>query len=370
MMTIETLLENRNTKLEWRVGSHILFWLIFYGAFVYYLQISFNPYQGTSYIYLSPINMIVSLSVVFYGLVYWVFPGYISKKRWLPGILLFLMLTVVFTSLIYVGEVLIFNFCRLCKDAIIISNAEYFDYLDKGYGKVLASRLLSFGVIIQLSFILTFPLAIKIGLGYYQSYIRNLQLAQDNVQLELNFLKAQVNPHFLFNTLNNLYGLIIQERTEESAQTVSRLSDFMRYTLHDSSERKVPLEKELDLIRNYIELEQLRLNKVRVGLQIENDQSIKQIPPLLFLPLIENAFKYVVDQGTESFIEIDLVAEKSAIDFRIRNNFDPEQENTQSGGLGLSNLQKRLNLLFPGSHRYETSMTDQLYSAQLKLECS
>ncbi len=243
-------------------------------------------------------------------------------------------------------------------------------HLDIGYGKVLASRLLSFGVIIQLSFILTFPLAIKIGLGYYQSYIRNLQLAQDNVQLELNFLKAQVNPHFLFNTLNNLYGLIIQERTEESAQTVSRLSDFMRYTLHDSSERKVPLKKELDLIRNYIELVQLRLNKVRVDVRIENDESIKQIPPLLFLPLIENAFKYVVDQGTESFIEIDLVAEKSTIDFRIRNNFDPEQENPQSGGLGLSNLHKRLNLLFPGSHHYETSMTDQLYSAQLKLECS
>ena len=370
MMTIETLLEKRNTEIEWRVGSHVLFWLIFYGAFVYYLVISFNPYQGTAYVYLSPINMMVSLSVVFYGLVYWVFPKYISQKRWLLSVLTFLLLAVVFTSLIYAGEMLIFNYCPLCKDAIIISNAEYFEYLEKGYGKVMLSRLLSLGILFQLTIILTIPLTVKVGLGYYQSYVKNLQLAQENVQLELNFLKAQVNPHFLFNTLNNLYGLIIQERTEESAQTVSRLSDFMRYTLHDSSERKVPLEKELDLIRNYIELEQLRLNKVRVGLQIENDQSIKQIPPLLFLPLIENAFKYVVDQGTESFIEIDLVAEKSAIDFRIGNNFDPEQENTQSGGLGLSNLQKRLNLLFPGSHRYETNMTDQLYSAQLKLECS
>ena len=370
MMTIETLLEKRNTEIEWRVGSHVLFWLIFYGAFVYYLVISFNPYQGTAYVYLSPINMMVSLSVVFYGLVYWVFPKYISKKRWLLSVLTFLLLAVVFTSLIYAGEMLIFNYCPLCKDAIIISNAEYFEYLEKGYGKVMLSRLLSLGILFQLTIILTIPLTVKVGLGYYQSYIKNLQLAQDNVQLELNFLKAQVNPHFLFNTLNNLYGLIIQERTEESAQTVSRLSDFMRYTLHDSSERQVPLEKELDLISNYIELEQLRLNEVKVRVNIENDDSIESIPPLLFLPLIENAFKYVEDQGSNNFIELDLTAHKGQLECRIRNTFDPEQKSNEQGGLGLTNLEKRLNLLFPESHEYGFEINDQTYIAHLKIQCS
>lgn len=370
MMTIETLLEKRNTEIEWRVGSHVLFWLIFYGAFVYYLVISFNPYQGTAYVYLSPINMMVSLSVVFYGLVYWVFPKYISQKRWLLSVLSFLLLTVVFTSLIYAGEMLIFNYCPLCKDAIIISNAEYFEYLEKGYGKVMLSRLLSLGILFQLTIILTIPLTVKVGLGYYQSYVKNLQLAQDNVQLELNFLKAQVNPHFLFNTLNNLYGLIIQQRTEESAQTVSRLSDFMRYTLHDSSERRVPLEKELDLISNYIELEQLRLNEVRVGVNIENDESIESIPPLLFLPLIENAFKYVEDQGPDNFIELDLTAHKGELECRIRNTFDPDQKSNDQGGLGLTNLKKRLNLLFPESHEYGFEINGQTYIAHLKLQCS
>ena len=368
MMTAQTLLDKRNTDLSWRAGSHILFWLVYYGAFVYYLQISFNPYQGTPYAYLSPIFVVVGLVLVFYALVYWVYPKYLSQRRWLPGILLLIILTVVFTSIIYLGEMVIFNNCALCKDAIIISNAEYFEYLDRGYGPVLLSRLLSFGIVLQLILILTIPLAAKAGMGYYQTYVRNLQLAQENIQLELNFLKAQVNPHFLFNTLNNLYGLIIQERTAESAQTVSRLSDFMRYTLHDSSEKQVALDKELDLIRNYIELEQLRLNEVRVEVNIENDDSVKSIPPLLILPLLENAFKYVQDHGYDSFIEIHLSAQKSEFDCMIKNTFDPEQETREQGGVGLNNLQKRLKLLFPGRHIYKFEIKDRIYSAHLKLE--
>jgi len=370
MMTVETLLDKRNTEVQWRIGSHVLFWLTSYLAVVYYLQISFNTFNDIPYSYLSPINFVVATSAIYYGLVYWVFPKYIVQKRWWLSILSLAVLLVVFTSLVYLGEMIIFNTCPLCKDTIIISNSGYFDYLDRGYGHVLLTRLLSFGVVLQLVVILTIPVAIKIGLSHYQSYLRNQQLARDNVQLELNFLKAQVNPHFLFNTLNNLYGLIIHERTEESAQTVSRLSDFMRYTLHDSSEKEVSLQKELGLIRNYIELEQLRLNDVRVGLETEDDESIEQIPPLLFLPLIENAFKYVVDQGTESFIEISLKAEKGSIDFTIRNNFDPEQESPEHGGVGLSNLKKRLNLLFPKSHAYQFEVSGNVYFAQLKLDFS
>ncbi len=368
-MSLETLLEKRNSQLSWRVGSHILFWLILYLAFAYYNQISFNSLSDSPYSYLTPIYTTISVAIVFYSLVYWCFPKYIARKRWLATILSLILLSIIFASLIYIGEMLVINYCHSCREVIAENNAYYLEYLNRGFLNVLLTRLLSIGILLQLLINLMIPLAIKGGLSYHQSYVRNLQLAQDNVQLELSFLKAQLNPHFLFNTLNNLYGLIIQERTDESAQTVSKLSDFMRYTLHDSSEKQVPLEKELELIRNYIELEQLRLNQTKIEVEIENDNSVQSIPPLLFLPLLENAFKYVVDYGPRNAITIRIHVQNDQLDFLIRNTFDPEQKSSEVGGVGLNNLRKRLALHFPGSHTYEYGIQkeDQTYFAQLKL---
>lgn len=366
-MSLESLLQKRNIRPSWRVASHLLFWLVFYLAFAYYTHISFNPFKESPYAYLAPIHTTIGLALVFYTLVYGIFPKFISKKRWLLSVLSLMLLTVVFGMITYLGEVLLVDFCPSCKEVIQQNDAHYLQYLDRGFVHVMISRLFSLGILLQLLVNLMLPLAIKAGLSYHESYIRNLKLAQDNVQLELSFLKAQLNPHFLFNTLNNLYGLIIQEKTNESAQTVSRLSDFMRYTLHDSSEQQVPLEKELELIRNYIELEQLRLNKTKVKFTTDLDNSVTKLPPLLLLPLIENAFKYVNDDAADSFIDLHLKLSQSQMDFTIENSFNPDEQGGRVGGIGLANLKKRLMLHFPDKHTHEFSRSDRSYRAHLNL---
>lgn len=367
-MSPELLLQKRNTHLSWRVGSHLLFWLSFYLAFAYYHQIALTPFEDSPYGYLDPIHNILGLALVFYALVYWVFPKFIAKKRWLLSIISFILLSVVYAVITYLGEILIMDYCDSCREVIGQNSAYYLEYLDRGFVSVMVSRLFSLGIFLQLLVYLMIPLAVKGGLSYHQSYVRNLQLAQDNVQLELSFLKAQLNPHFLFNTLNNLYGLIIQEHTDESAQTVSRLSDFMRYTLHDSSEKLVPIEKELELIRNYIELEQLRLNQTRIDFTSNLDKSIQKLPPLLFLPLIENAFKYVNDDNENSFIDIHLDLHNGQLNFKVKNSFNPDQDNTKIGGIGLTNLNKRLMLHFPDKYVYEFNQSEEVYSAHLNLK--
>lgn len=367
-MSPELLLQKRNTHLSWRVGSHLLFWLSFYLAFAYYHQIALTPFEDSPYGYLDPIHNILGLALVFYTLVYWVFPIFIAKKRWLLSIISFILLSVVYAVITYLGEILIMDYCDSCREVIGENSAYYLEYLDRGFVSVMVSRLFSLGIFLQLLVYLMIPFAVKGGLSYHQSYVRNLQLAQDNVQLELSFLKAQLNPHFLFNTLNNLYGLIIQERTDESAQTVSRLSDFMRYTLHDSSEKQVHIEKEIELIRNYIELEQLRLNKTKIGFEFDTDGTVENIPPLLFLPLLENAFKYVADHGSNNFIIIRINASKKRLDFLVRNSFDPEQKTTEVGGVGHSNMKKRLALHFPNNHNFQCGVLDLSYYALLNLK--
>lgn len=367
-MNLESFLQKRTTHLSWRVASHVLFWLVLYLAFAYYNQISFNPFSDSLYGYLDPIHSTLGLAFVFYVLVYWVFPNFLFKKRWILSILCLVLLLVLFAMIIYLGETLIVNNCDSCREVLAENNAYYLEYLSRGFLNVMLSRLLSFGIFLQLIINLMIPVAIKGGLSYHQSYVRNLQLAQDNVQLELSFLKAQLNPHFLFNTLNNLYGLIIAQRTDESAQTVSRLSDFMRYTLYDSIQEYVLLEKELALIKNYIELEQLRLNQTQVKFTTEIDESVKKLPPLLFLPLIENAFKYVNDDTEESFIDMKLHLHDGQLDFTVKNSFNPDQGNSEIGGIGLTNFKKRLMLHFPNHHDYDFSILDSSYNAHLKLK--
>ena len=235
---------------------------------------------------------------------------------------------------------------------------------------VVSSRIVSLGALFGLVVYLTPAMALKVALAYHQQFTRNLKLSRDNIQLELNFLKAQVNPHFLFNTLNNLYGLIIHGRNELSAETVARLSDFMRYSLYDSTEDKISLQKEIDLIRNYLELEKLRLNYTQVIFDCAMDGKAFAIPPLLFMPVIENAFKYNCDTAQGSVIRISLAVQQGVLHFCIQNSFEPKTQTNKIGGIGLANLQKRLAIYYPGKNICQTSMDGSVYSAQLTLNLS
>ncbi len=206
------------------------------------------------------------------------------------------------------------------------------------------------------------------------SQIEKLQKETEKAKLnsELAFLKSQISPHFLFNTLNNIYSLI-RINPEDSQNAVLKLSKLMRYLLYESEQGNTRLSSEIGFMQNYIDLMKLRMSE-RVELKIEfpNDYEDVSIPPLLFVPFIENAFKHGISYREKSFIEIRMELSGNLISFKCANSIVKQtvDEDTSHNGIGLDNAVKRLNLLFPGKHDLQINKSDKIYVIILKINLS
>ena len=190
---------------------------------------------------------------------------------------------------------------------------------------------------------------------------------------ELNYLKAQVNPHFLFNTLNNLYGLII-ERSEQAAEMVLKLSDMMKYMLSDGHADKVLLKNDIENLKNYIEIERIRLpeyTQKKVVFIVEGDINSQMITPLLLLPLLENGFKHGVHRSIDkAFLTATMLVKNNQLDFKMVNNKPAAfsfEETVPSFGIGIENVKKRLEVLYPNNYTLEFSETNADFSIYLTL---
>lgn len=198
----------------------------------------------------------------------------------------------------------------------------------------------------------------------------NQQLNNERTNTELMLLKSQINPHFFFNTLNNLYGLA-REKSDRTPDLILRLADMMRYTIYQGQRDSVSLQEEIAHLKNFVELQQLRFQKqVQVTFSIEVPQITQhelQLPPLLFINLLENAYKHGVEKLVESaFVKIDLHTNQQRLIFSVVNNFDPEEADEMLG-IGLANLRKRLELHYPKQHRLQITHTDNSFSAILTI---
>lgn len=212
--------------------------------------------------------------------------------------------------------------------------------------------------------------AIRMTGSWYQMEAMRQKLEQSRIEAELKNLKSQLNPHFLFNTLNNIYCLIAfsPEKAQEAVHDLSRL---LRYVLYESSQPFVPLEKELNFIRNYVELMRIRLPKhVELTLDISVRQPGRLIAPLLFISLIENAFKHGVSNNKASFIRFVITDEGDNIYCTISNSLFPKGEQDKSGsGIGLQNLEKRLELLYPGKYQFiYGQIGEDMFRSELKIQ--
>lgn len=208
--------------------------------------------------------------------------------------------------------------------------------------------------------------AIRMTGNWYQIETMRRELEKSRAEAELQNLKSQLNPHFLFNTLNNIYSLIAFS-PEEAQGAVHDLSRLLRYVLYDSSQPRVPLEKELDFIRNYVELMRIRLPRhAELQTDIRQPEHPFEIAPLLFISLIENAFKHGVSNNQPSFIRIYVGEEGDHVVCRIENSFFPKDGNDHSGsGIGLTNLRKRLALLYPERHHFVAERRGDTFFAEL-----
>lgn len=194
-----------------------------------------------------------------------------------------------------------------------------------------------------------------------------LNLRNENRKNELSHLQSQVNPHFFFNMLNNLYGMV-EKDSKKAQELILKLSDLMRYGIYSGQEDLVNLEEEIKYLKNYIELHKMRYHK---NIDIELNTSIKEsgyeVKPLLFIILLENAFKHGVENLRENaYVKVNLTNGAGQINFSVVNNFDSTSV-TDSEGIGLKNLKRRLQLVYPNKHSLSFSKADDVYLAELNL---
>jgi len=215
-----------------------------------------------------------------------------------------------------------------------------------------------------------YTVLMRLAIDWYVIQKQKAELITQNQASELALLRSQVNPHFLFNTLNNIYSLVYK-KAEEAPEAVMKLSSIMRYMLYDATTDKVLLEKEIEYLQSFIELQKLRLrHKDYIELLIEGNADGRYIAPMLLIPFVENAFKHGDKSGTRPGIWIRLTIESNRIVFEVKNRI--RKINNASidkiGGIGLNNIRRRLELLYPQKHSLEIIPEDTMFSIKLILE--
>lgn len=209
---------------------------------------------------------------------------------------------------------------------------------------------------------------IKILSEFYDDQQNKLIIESQRTAIELNYLRTQTNPHFLFNSLNSIYSLA-HKKSDLVPDAIVTLSEMMRYMLYETDNKYVLLEKEIDYIKNYIDLQKLRLNNIEnISINIHGNTKDKFIEPMLLISFIENAFKYGTDYKGTAYVKIVITIEESVFSFWIENKIENNKKDPENSGIGLANIKNRLNLLYPNTHQLNLTSTDSKYTVHLVLQ--
>ncbi len=254
-----------------------------------------------------------------------------------------------------------------------IEGAFFQEFLQKSSGDTNAVRP-PFKMIIYVQLVsymapLLFSIAIKTTQRWVKTEAERKEAANFKLQTELQHLHYQLQPHFFFNSLNNIYALV-DVSPDQAKTSIHSLSKLMRYMLYETNVELVPLSNEIDFMKKYIDLMKLRVtDKTVVKYSFPDKETGIKIAPLLFISLIENAFKHGVSASKESLISITMTCDNNTILFKIENDNFPKKTDDKSGsGIGLQNLEKRLKLLYAGKHNFKAFVEGNRFSATLKIE--
>ena len=199
-------------------------------------------------------------------------------------------------------------------------------------------------------------------------------MEKKQVESELNFLKSQINPHFLFNTLNSIYSLALK-KSDETAEVVLKLSDLLRYILYECNTDRILLSKEIETLNNYVELERIRTRSTdRIRFSVNGDPGRIKVAPLIWISFVENAFKHGMgSRAADGFVNIEMDITPKAVIFKCLNNFGESRQSftpdgKNAGGIGMENLKKRLSLIYPEKHKLKIEKNDGLFFVELILK--
>lgn len=196
------------------------------------------------------------------------------------------------------------------------------------------------------------------------------ELAKDKAEAELNFLKSQINPHFLFNSLNAVYFLI-DKNNSDARKALHKFSDMLRYQLYEANGEKIPIEKEIDYLQDYVHLQQLRKDEnYKVQFNCSSEVKNFSIEPLLLIPFVENAFKHISHNAKgDNFVKLDMIRNNGYFEFVVENSCEKGMYTTeQHGGIGMNNVKRRLELLYPDTHQLNITDEAERFKINLKLK--
>ena len=293
-----------------------------------------------------------------YGILYFILPRYLSKAK-----------SRLVTTTLLLGFIVViacFNYLNFLLTFFISTRLGYFAKMpDAAFILPIWGRQILFNY----PTVVGFAVAIKLLKSWYLKQKETVQLAREKINAELQLLKAQVHPHFLFNTLNNIYSFILKESPEAPA-LVQKLSGLLRFIIYQCNQPLVSLEEELKMIRDYMDLEQVRYgDNFKMMVQVRGNTDGKMIYPLLLLPFLENSFKHGTSRMLSyPWVKLDLVIEEEHLIFRLANSKPAIiEEQTMPKGLGLNNVKKRLELLYPGTYTLGITEDELSFEVLLKI---
>ncbi|AZB07683.1 hypothetical protein EG344_01890 [Chryseobacterium sp. G0162] len=339
-----------------RIALHCLYWILF---LLFFFSNKSDHEDSYEFIFIYSCKILAQAAAA-YGLIYWIIPETLNKKKYLLFIIFAL-------GWIYI----VFAFLMILKFYYLEPQFPTFFHDWPGHTMTVIERLTSGSLMIREVSFITYPVIILGFISFNRKQQRLLKLEEEKKSIELKVLKNQLNPHFLFNTLNNLYALTLK-KDDRAPEIIAKLSEILDFVLYRCNEDYVSIEKEIALIENYIALEKLRYSENRLDILFTKDiQESNTISPLILLTFIENAFKHgVINETEKATIRLNLESKKEHIIFSIENT-KPQNElaqMTNKSKIGLENVQKQLDLLYPKRHQLEIEETQLFYKVNLCLK--
>lgn len=314
-------------------------------------DLEYPPIQRFFRFFLRELSFLPWKIIPFYFLFYFLIPKYFQKGEFLKIGLYF------FASLL----VCLFGYRSMIEPMSQMMYGEEVSFNVYGFKRLMYSMVSDLLPPIGLA------AAVKLLKGSIHFRKKEAALKKEKLASELNFLKAQTNPHFLFNTLNNLYGLA-RNNDQNTAPSIIKLANIMRFILHECSEASIPIEKEIKIIEDFIELERLRYDdRLTINFEKKVDNFQQKIAPLILLPFVENAFKHGVGETRfDAFINIKLELKEGALKYTIKNTIDGA-EPVVSDGIGLKNVKRQLELIYGNNYSLEIIPETETFTVELSI---
>lgn len=327
-----------------KIVQHILFWSFSFLILINILKVSAEIKQ-IDIIYTAIFHLPIVLIVYFNLQV--LFPFFLERGRY------------------FLYGILVFSSVALDAGFYILLFDNWIDHIFSGYYFIAYYSFLDISLYFLIYLFVTSLFRLARG------WFRLQEIENEKTLAELKALKSQINPHFLFNSLNSIYSLS-RKSSPKVPEKIIQLSDLMRHIIYDSDVEFIPLEKELEMIRNYIELQNLRTSeKEKINLEVIGDIGKGKIAPLIFLPFVENSFKHGLKSGAQNaFVNIKVEVTGKVLNFEIENSKGVVSEinDTRYKGIGIENVKKRLELIYPGVHRLKITDGIKVFRVLLQLQ--